>query len=140
MSVYLLDTDTLTLIQYGHATVVNRLSTHPDSAIVLSVISIQEQMKGWLARLRRLRLPQETADWYYRLIIEWFPVWRRFVNVSFSVPAIQRFDLLRNSGLRVGPMDLRIAATALEHGLIVVTRNARDFGRVPGLAIEDWSV
>jgi tRNA(fMet)-specific endonuclease VapC len=41
-------------------------------------------------------------------------------------------------GTPIGPNDLLIAATALAHGLTLVTRNEKEFGRVPGLRIENW--
>ncbi|WP_342769604.1 type II toxin-antitoxin system VapC family toxin [Thiocapsa rosea] len=45
---------------------------------------------------------------------------------------------LRRRGLPIGCMDTKIAAHALAEGLILVTNNADDFGRVPGLTLENW--
>lgn len=45
---------------------------------------------------------------------------------------------LENVGRPVGPNDLFIAATALANGLILVTHNTKEFGRVEGLLLEDW--
>jgi tRNA(fMet)-specific endonuclease VapC len=47
---------------------------------------------------------------------------------------------LRALKLGVAKMDLRIAAVALEMGGTVVTRNQRDFQRISGLSVMDWSV
>ncbi|MGA1288325.1 MAG: type II toxin-antitoxin system VapC family toxin [Rubrivivax sp.] len=47
---------------------------------------------------------------------------------------------LERSGRPVGGMDLLIAAHALAEDSVVITRNAREFERVPGLAIEVWAV
>jgi tRNA(fMet)-specific endonuclease VapC len=55
------------------------------------------------------------------------------------VRAIARFETLLGLKLNVGKKDLRIAAIALEAGCAVVTRNERDFRRVPGLAVENWA-
>jgi tRNA(fMet)-specific endonuclease VapC len=46
---------------------------------------------------------------------------------------------LERAGHPIGERDLIIAATALAHGLTAVTANTSEFGRVPGLAVEDWS-
>jgi tRNA(fMet)-specific endonuclease VapC len=53
--------------------------------------------------------------------------------------AKQEEKRLKRSRLRVGTMDLKIAAIALAHGATLLTRNLKDFGRVPGLRIEDWT-
>ena len=60
--------------------------------------------------------------------------------LPFDDTAATVFAALVAQRLRVRTMDLRIAAIALARGLVVLTRNASDFGQVPGLQIEDWTV
>lgn len=45
---------------------------------------------------------------------------------------------LEKAGTLIGPNDLIIAATALAHQGILVTRNVDEFSRVPGLSVESW--
>lgn len=45
---------------------------------------------------------------------------------------------LKPNALPIGPYDLMLAAQALRLGAMVVTHNAAEFRRVPGLAVEDW--
>jgi len=65
--------------------------------------------------------------------------WNRFAIVPITEAALQRFDVFVRAKLNVRYNDLRIAAIALELKATVVTRNRRDFGRVPDLMIEDWA-
>ena len=59
---------------------------------------------------------------------------------SFDLPASNAFESLRASKIRVATMDLRIAAIALPNDWTLLSRNSVDFGRVPNLHVEDWTL
>jgi tRNA(fMet)-specific endonuclease VapC len=139
MSVFLLDSDTLTLLEQRHVIVLQNVNAHPISHINLPAIALQEQMQGFLAAVNRARDQQELALAHEMLVNRLLPTWSRFSVLPFTKPAIVRFEQLRSMRLNIGLMDLRIAAIALEMNLTVVTRNQRDFGRVPGRSTADWS-
>ena len=60
--------------------------------------------------------------------------------LPLSCAALGQHAILIRQRLNVGSNDLKIAASALEHNATVVTRNLRDFGRVPGLPCQDWTI
>ena len=60
-------------------------------------------------------------------------------DLAASHTAQLRAELSR-SGMPIGPYDQMIAGHARSRGLIVVTNNRREFDRVPGLRVDDWSV
>ncbi|HUE73981.1 MAG TPA: type II toxin-antitoxin system VapC family toxin [Pirellulaceae bacterium] len=72
----------------------------------------------------------------FDLVLEAF---RDYQVLPFDDAAADVFQSLRRQKLRIGTMDLRIAAVAIAKQLTVLTRNVADFGAVPGLTIEDWT-
>ncbi len=138
MSLHVLDTDTLSLLQDGHPAVVARVATCAAEDLAITVVSVEEQLSGWYRRLRRAKKPEELAKVYDRLTKAVRSL-SRLPILSFSEAAIHRCKGLQASKLNVRKMDLCIAAIVLEARAIVVTRNVRDFKRVPNLLVEDWS-
>ncbi len=67
-----------------------------------------------------------------------------FASLPFDDACVDVYGRIRSdlerAGTPIGPYDLMIAATALAHDLTLVTANTREFGRVPGLSIENWEV
>lgn len=138
MSLYLLDTDILQLFQEGNAAVVDRVRAVGPADLGISVITVEEQLSGWYTQVRKAKRPDRLA-WAYRRLAANVRFLAQIQVLDFDERAIQRYEDLRRLKLKVGKMDLRIAAIALEHGAILVTRNLRDFDLVPSLTIEDWS-
>jgi tRNA(fMet)-specific endonuclease VapC len=61
-----------------------------------------------------------------------------FTRLPFDREAAARFLKLRKQGVRIGTMDLRIACIVMEYDAVLLTRNTRDFEKVPGLKFENW--
>lgn len=122
----------------GNPRIKQRVAARLPGDLAVTVISAEEQLTGWYNQLRNSKSPPDIARAYERLA-DTVRFFSGLHILNFDEPAIARFELLRSLKLNIGGMDLRIAAIALEHNAVVVTRNARDFGRIPNLVTEDWS-
>jgi tRNA(fMet)-specific endonuclease VapC len=139
---YLLDTDHLTLIDRGGTEGSNiraRLSAVAATDVAVSIVSYEEQMRGWMAEIAQLRGVDRQMIVYGRLerLLQYYcaaPL------LPFDASALNYFQNLWLLRLRVGTMDLKIASIALANDATLLTRNVSDFGKIPGLKVEDWSV
>jgi tRNA(fMet)-specific endonuclease VapC len=138
MTRYILDSDHVTLHQRRELAVVQRLADVPPDQVFVSIVTVEEQLRGWLAMIRRAPTPERLIATYASLhrAVTYFAQ----VNIlDYTEDAAGYFVTLRAQRIRIGTQDLRIAAIALAVDGIVVTRNRRDFRQVPGLLVEDWS-
>jgi len=139
MSLYVLDTDIVTLFRGGHARVCQHVGSHAPAELAITVLTVEEQLTGWYGLLRRVKQPPQLA-WAYQQLADSVRFFSLLPILSYSLSAISCYDRLRALNLNVRKMDLRIAAVVLENGGVLVSRNLRDFRRIPNLTVEDWSV
>ena len=139
MTGWLLDTDHVSLQERGHPILRERLGAVAPDEVSVSVVTMEEMLRGRLAMLARHRAGEGRIR-AYRKLLETVLFFGAVPVVPFDTVADERFRDLRAQHPSVGSQDLRIAATALTRDLVVVTRNHKDFGRVPGLQLEDWTV
>ena len=102
-----------------------------------TIVTVEEQLRGWLAEIHRLNDPHRQIPAYERLQrrIEFFGSW---LILPWNEDAAEMFLNLRREGVRIGTMDLKIACIALAHDATLLSRNAGDFTQVPGLRVENW--
>lgn len=139
MPQFLFDTDHLTLYERNHPLIVGRLMMHPKGDIAISVVTIEESLRGRLAALARARDARARLILYPQLLAS-INVFTQLPLISWSQASEYAFQQLYRLRLRVGTQDLKIAAIALTNDLTLLTRNRIDFSRIPGLKMSDWSV
>jgi tRNA(fMet)-specific endonuclease VapC len=126
------------LFERGHPTVAAHVAEHAPGEIAISIVTVEEQLSGWYTQLRKAKGPEKLA-WAYRRLAGTIRFLRFVQILDYDEHTIQRYEGLKQLRLKVRKMDLQIAATALQFGGTLVTRNVRDFRKVPHLALEDWS-
>ena len=136
-----LDTDVLTLLQRQHGAEYARLAARIaacDDEIYVTIVSFEEQMRGWLAFAANARTPEQYASATRRLNEMRLDFEDRAV-LLFDDRAVVEFKRLKAAKIKIGTMDLRIASIALANSAALVSRNLSDYQKVPGLQVEDWT-
>ena len=100
----------------------------------LSVVTASELLHGVHRAVQpEVRLKRSA---FVEGLLERFPLLP--LDLATARVHAQVWAELARAGKMIGPNDLWIAATALAHGLTMVTANVREFERVPGLMVEVW--
>lgn len=129
---YLLDTNTCIKYLNGRSENIRlNLESRNSADIVLCSIVKAELFYGAM----KSQNPEKTLTKLNQFL-------ERFISLSFADDASKAYGEIRakleSKGTPIGPNDLLIAATALVNNVTLVTNNTREFGRVEGLALEDW--
>ncbi|HWN97585.1 MAG TPA: PIN domain-containing protein [Methylomirabilota bacterium] len=137
----ILDTDVLSIVQRADGREYEKLVSSLDAAddeVAVSIISFEEQMRGWLAFIARGKSTNDQIRGYGYLhaLLDDFatrPV------LDFDRRCASEFEGLIRAKVRIGTMDLKIAAIAIAHDALLLSKNLIDFRKVPGLRVDDWS-
>lgn len=136
-----LDSDHMSLLQRGSTEgirIASRLRTLPPDDIATTIVSFEEQSRGWLARIARAKtIERQLSD--YKELKQLLRNYCDIAVIDFDADALDEYQHLKESRIQLGTMDLKIAAIALARRATLLTRNSSDFSKVPGLIFEDWS-
>ncbi len=141
--IYVLDTDLFTLAEITDSPEYIKLRARVaqlprDDAVVTTIITYEEQTRGWLSYAAKSRSLDHQIKAYDRLKRHLY-AYLKIDVLDFDAAVAQEFQRLVDLRLRIGSSDLKIAATTLTHDATLLSRNLNDFERVPGLRVEDWT-
>ncbi|HLH20837.1 MAG TPA: type II toxin-antitoxin system VapC family toxin [Bryobacteraceae bacterium] len=131
MSPRLLDTNVWIAIAKGEPAAVSRLrGMRPAQVVTCSVVKAELVFGA-----RKSRHVSDNLQAFHRLL-------EPFASLAFDDEAAEHYGILRalleKAGTPIGANDLLIASIAVAHDCLLVTRNTREFTRIPGLRVEIW--
>ena len=135
------DTDVLTEIFLGSPTFAARASALSPLEQAVPVVVVEEIMRGRLNSIRQAEAGKSkiSVTRSYELFEQTFSDFRRLPLLSYTPQAEAIYREWRKSQIRLSTHDLRIAAICVAYSAKLISRNRRDFERVPELEVEFWS-
>jgi tRNA(fMet)-specific endonuclease VapC len=141
MMLIALDTDILTDVLYGDPVLTARLATIPIHEQSVPVVVVEEIIRGRFNVIRqaeagRGRVSLEEA---YERFQQSVTDTRAYTILPFTAAAAALVAAWKQQRIRVATHDMRIAAICIVHGATLITRNARDYAKIPGLTFDVWN-
>jgi tRNA(fMet)-specific endonuclease VapC len=137
----ILDTDHISELQYPNsprgALLLGRIAAVDTSQLATTIVTVEEQTRGWLAEINRSPSGLSQVD-AYNGFANLMVFCRKWIILPFDALAAQQFHMLKTQKVRISTMDLKIASIALAHSATLLSANLRDFRQVPDLTVEDW--
>ena len=129
--IYMLDTDSVSLIIRKNPSLIKNLIKHEEDEICISAITYAELSYG---------LEKKGSE---RLFLEVNTVVGKLSIVDFDETQSRMYGKIRaeleKSGTPLGDLDMFIAAAALSRNAILVSHNIRHFSKIKGIKVEDWA-
>lgn len=136
-----LGTDHVNVLKYPEhprfVSLTTQLNTSDDQDIATTVITVEEQMRGWLAWINRSDDVRRQVPAYQELL-RLFVFFSRWHVVPFDEQATSEYQGLRAQRIRIGTMDLKVVAIALVHDALLLSANLRDFQQILNLRVANW--
>ncbi len=132
---YMLDTNILIyLLKNKPAAAADRVnSIGPEDQLCMSFFTYAELLKGAERSDRKNRVLRNLEQ-----LVRHIPVLYE-VDQNLCGHYARQFSQLKSAGRQIGANDLWIGCHALAEAAVLVTHNTREFSRIDGLSIEDWS-
>ncbi len=135
-----MDTDYLSQLQRGDQQILTHLAQIKPQSIGITIITVEEQIRGRLAKLRQVetkknRQEMTLAYQNLRITVEDF---KNYPIFDFTTEANARYTQILQEKLKIGRQDQKIAAITISINGILLTRNERDFSKIPNLKLEQF--
>jgi tRNA(fMet)-specific endonuclease VapC len=138
----ILDTDCVSLLTQENLLQSSKLQQRLDNfvpdEIFTTIITFEEQMRGWLSFVAKAKTAEQQI-YAYQKLHRFLENYRTANVLDYDENAASVFKELKANKIRIGTMDLKIASIAISRKAILISRNLKDFEEVPNLVVQDWT-